>query len=206
MLTPRNARSATLATALTFALAATAPATSTGPQPGMTGVPAGAGADAEMTCVQCHVAPTPEAPEQSPGSLTIDGLPEAFEPGERYTLELAIAHPDETLLRWGFQLTAVSGEGLSGAGEFVVTDPVRTQVVAGASERQYIEHTYNGTAIGEAGGTSWTFDWIAPAHGTDAVSFFATGNAANTDGSQQGDYIVTRSPEPLIVVPPAESP
>ena len=36
---------------------------------------------------------------------------------------------------------------------------------------------------------AWAMDWTAPASGTGAVTFYASVNAANGDGSNQGDMI-----------------
>lgn len=42
-----------------------------------------------------------------------------------------------------------------------------------------------------AGPRSWEFDWTAPSAGTGPVRFYAAGNAANNDGSDNGDRIYT---------------
>lgn len=186
--------------ALTVAVAA-APlgAASIGPEPGVAGVPAGKGLPAERTCVACH-ASAPLNPDAQ-GTLALTGLPERYEPGARYHLQFTITHTDPAAKRWGFELTAVALPSLVGAGEIVLTDPKTTQTVFGdLGERQYVGHALQGTAPGKTGGHSWQFDWIAPAEDVGDVAFFGAANAANLDGSKEGDRIYSPSPKPLAVV------
>lgn len=177
------------------------PAASAGPQPASTGAPAIAAEAAEGTCnATCHTsfAPNPD----TVGALTVEGVPSQYEAGKTYTLTVKLSHKDG--LRWGFQMTAIAMKDGSGAGEFNVTDPATTQVLSAMSgTRSYVEHSYGGTAIGKAGGTSWTFGWKAPATSAGKVAFYAAGNVANADGSNQGDRIYTPSPKPIAESIPA---
>jgi len=172
---------------------------STGPQPASTGAPAGGGLPAELNCTSCHA--TSAVNPDDGGTLTLEGLPDAYAVGESYPLTLKIAHTDPSVMRWGFQLTSVAAEAMTGAGAFVVTDPQKTQVIEGGpGGRTYIEHGYGGTGIGTPGGFAWTFTWKAPDTDVGAVHFYGAANAANTDGSQQGDRIYSPSPEPLATI------
>lgn len=176
-----------------------ASATSSGPLPGLSGVPAGGGLAAEMDCTSCHQS-YPLNPDDR-GGVELRGLPERYQPGERYAVTFAIRHPDAALLRWGFQLTAVTTSAFLGAGGFAITDPENTQrVVGGEAGREYVEHTVPGTAPGRAGGTPWRFEWVAPAADVGDVAFFGGGVAANVDGSNQGDRVFNPTPEPLAIV------
>jgi hypothetical protein len=189
--------------ALVLALAASASSSSTAPQPGSTGVPGGGGFEAEPTCTSCHTG----FPLNSDGRgrLTLSGVPGRYVPGERYTLVLELRHPDEERKRWGFQLTAVRVKTLSGAGSFVVTDNPNTELIRGTvGNREYMSHSYFGTGVGEAGGQSWSFDWIAPAPAVGRVAFYGMGNAANVDGSKEGDRIYGPTPKPLAITDPAK--
>ncbi len=182
-------------------LASDAFAVSSGPQPAMTGVPALGDQPAEGLCVQCHNS-FPLNPDTA-GSIQVEGVPPAYTPGQTYTLTVRVAHPDAAAMRWGFQMTAVAMKDGAGAGEFVVTDPATTQLLPAMSgTRAYIEHGYNGTAIGQPGGASWTFDWKAPAADVGTVGFFAAGNVANADGSNQGDRVYSPSPAPVAQTQP----
>jgi len=189
-----------LATLLASALlcAQEAQATSSGPQPGLSGAPEIAGVPAEMTCTSCH-ATYPLNPDAL-GKVELLGLPEAYAPGRRYALTFRISHPDATLTRWGFQVTAIQRSDGQGAGEFVVTDPQDTQRVSGLAHRQYVEHTVPGTAMGKPGGTSWSFDWVAPARDVGEIVFYGGGNASNMDGSKEGDRIYNPTPAPLAAL------
>jgi hypothetical protein len=186
---------------LLVAMVSSAPAVSSGPQPSTTGAPAIGNEAAEGQCIQCHnsFAANPD----DAGRLELDGVPAHYEPGRSYTLTVRFTHGDKTVMRWGFQLTAIAMKDGAGAGEFVVTDPARTVVLtAMTGTRSYIEHGYGGTDIGKTGGASWTFDWKAPAADTGRIGFFGAANAANADGSNQGDRIYTRSPLPLAETAP----
>lgn len=195
------AASAVALLAATLLAATPARAASIGPQPGMTGAP-GAGAEPpEGLCVSCHTS-FPVNPDAL-GKVTLEGVPDRYEAGRAYTLTMRVSHPDAAALRWGFQLTAVAAKDGSGAGEFVATDAATTQVLASMSgTRTYVCHSYGGTAIGQAGGNAWTFEWKAPATTTGPVAFYGAANAANADGSNQGDRIYTKSPAPLAETKP----
>jgi hypothetical protein len=179
-------------------VAGDARASSAGPQPGMTGAAPTGGVAAEATCASCHVGAAVNPDET--GRVALEGLPSRYEPGRHYALVFRIAHADAALQRWGFQLTAVRAKDGQGAGELVVTDPATTQRVGGMAGRQYVEHTDPGTAIGESGGTSWRFDWVAPADAGDEVLFFGLAVAADASGSPNGDRVYGASPEPLARV------
>ncbi|HYC55973.1 MAG TPA: choice-of-anchor V domain-containing protein [Candidatus Binatia bacterium] len=198
----RLAASVAIAHVLALLAATSALAISTGPQPGNAGLPAGGGVEAELTCIGCHNS-SPLNPDQK-GSISLEGVPPRYEPGKSYTLTFRITHSDPSLTRWGFQVTAVTLPALEGAGELIVIDASTTQVIAGMSgTRSYLGHSYGGTAIGQSGGTAWSFQWTAPPAASGKVGFFAVGNAANADGSNQGDRIYSRSPEPIAVTEPA---
>jgi hypothetical protein len=171
-------------------------AASAGPQPASTGVPAIGTEAAEGLCISCHNS-FPVNPDTT-GVLTLEGVPPKYEPGKSYTLTLRLVHPEKTMLRWGFQMTAITMKDGSGAGEFVATDAARTMVLeAMTGTRSYIGQSYGGTEIGRTGGASWTFEWKAPAAAVGKIGFFAAANAANADGSNQGDRVYSKSPLPL---------
>lgn len=182
--------------ALAIVPARAAHATSAGPQPGTTGAPGAPGAPAETTCAACH-ATHPLNPDAR-GRVELLGVPERYAPGARYALRFRVVHPDAGRTRWGFQLVALSRNTLRSAGELVVTDPARTQLVESPDgARTYLAHAYGGTGIGSGGGFEWSFEWVAPAAAVGEIEFYAVGNAANMDGSQNGDLIFTPSPAPI---------
>lgn len=183
-----------LATALPALLSALA--SSLGPQPGVTGVPAGSDLLAEMTCHSCH-ATSPLNPDAQ-GQVRLEGVPDHYEGGRRYELVFVVEHPATDRLRWGFQLTAVDANSLRGVGRLAVIDPATTQLSEdGIGGRHYIGHSYSGTGVGETGGMRWPLAWEAPPEARGEVAFFGSANAANADGAKEGDWIFTPSPEPL---------
>lgn len=200
-----RARILPLVVAAVLIPAVPATSSSSSPQPGSAGVPEGGGFAAEPNCTSCHKG----FPLNSDGRgfLELAGVPKRYVPGARYKLELSVRHADDERKRWGFQLTAISAQSRRGAGEFVITDLPETQLIHGpVADREYVSHSYFGTAVGELGGHAWTFDWVAPDASAGRVFFYGVGNAANLDGSQDGDRIYMRpSAKPLAESAPARS-
>ncbi|MBI4531995.1 MAG: hypothetical protein HY709_10810, partial [Candidatus Latescibacteria bacterium] len=166
---------------------------------------AGAPPDNDFVCTHCHRS---FALNSGPGKLSITEVPEQYTPGERYTLTINLSQTGQR--RWGFEVTAIQPD-LHGAGTFVLTDTVHTQLSRYRPFFQnyfqdYVKHTlagtYNGTVNASPG---WSVDWIAPPRGTKTMTFYGTGNAANGDAvgrsdGNLGDYIYT------IVVASQEAP
>ncbi|MGH9894504.1 MAG: choice-of-anchor V domain-containing protein, partial [bacterium] len=135
----------------------------TGPFASSAGVPAGGDFPAEVTCSSSGCHETFPLNPDTRGKIAIVNLPDNYVPGRRYSLTFRITHPDPDRQRWGFQVTAVAKDTFLRAGEFVVTERRNTQIIGGGfGNRQYVEHTAPGTAVGRLGGNSWNFDWIAP--------------------------------------------
>jgi hypothetical protein len=164
-------------------------ASSTGPVPGSSGVPAAGNNAAENTCVMCHM-DYPLNPDGL-GKMTLLGVPSTYAPGKVYALELRVSHPEAN--RWGFQLTAVAGKDLHGAGDFAPMPQDRTtqRVTSDVGNRVYIEHGAIGkaTGVGQKNAFSWRFNWTAPSVSDGDVFFYGAFNAANGDGSNSGDKI-----------------
>jgi hypothetical protein len=150
---------------------------SSGPADGFTGAPG------EGTCNLCHEF------GPSDGSVEIEGLPPVYVTAQTYTVTVRLQDPGQQ--RWGFELTAIDENG-DGAGTFMITDPLNTQLSDNNPEtaRDYVKHTsqgiYNGTLDGPV---TWEFQWIAPASDRGPVSIYAAGNAADGDGTTAGNYI-----------------
>jgi hypothetical protein len=170
-------------------LTANVMASSTGPVPGLSGVPAAGNNGAENTCVMCHL-DYPLNPDGL-GKMTLVGVPSTYVPGKIYALELQVSHPEAN--RWGFQLTAVAGKDLHGAGDFapLAQDRTTQRVVSDIGNRVYIEHGATGkaTGVGQKNTFSWRFNWTAPSVSDGDVLFYGVFNAANGDGSNGGDKI-----------------
>src|SRR5215213_7944262 len=154
---------------------------SAGPPAGYTGAPQ----EEPEACAECHV-----PPDAGTGKISITA-PQTYVPGQTYPITVTHTNPDQTRLRWGFELTVLDTASDEKAGELQSSDGL-SQVLNNAGPglaRQYIEHTAVGTFIGQHKGASWTFNWIAPPIDVGPVVFYAAGNHANNDGNTSGDYI-----------------
>jgi len=151
-----------------------------GPSPGLTGD------FGQLNCTDCH---TGNPLNAAGGTLSIEGLPAQYNPGQTYPITVRISKSGQQ--RWGFQLSARFASGGAQAGTLIVTSAATTQILT-QSNIQYIEHTSQGTQSGAAQGT-WTFNWQAPSPASGAVRLSVAGNAANGNGSNSGDFIYTAS-------------
>lgn len=115
-------------------------------------------------------------------------------PGNKYAVKISVA--DNNVSRFGFQFVALKDKDLSNAGNIVITNAARTQVIynyIALKDRQYATYTYLGSGATSLGKSEWTFDWIAPAQNEGTVSLYAAVSSANNDGTDKGDYIFTKS-------------
>ncbi|MGH9766924.1 MAG: choice-of-anchor V domain-containing protein, partial [Blastocatellia bacterium] len=164
-----------------------------GPPPSQTGAPS------EGTCASCHFS----FPLNSGGgTFTITGLPANYSSGQEVDITITLTQSNRAL--YGFQVTALNDAG-GQAGTLIVTDPARTQTVTGSvgGGRTYIEHTFGGTTPSATNQGIWTFRWRAPATSAGRVTFYAAGNAANGNGSTDGDFIYTTTAVTQPVAQPA---
>src|SRR5512140_1394519 len=151
---------------------------STLPPAGLTGAPG------EGTCIGCH---GDFGLNSGDGTLSVSA-PASYVAGTTYPITVTLADPGR--VRWGFEVTALTGAN-SMAGSFANTAlTTQTQTSNG---RMYASHTTqrgaDGTFAGTADGpVSWSFNWVAPASGSGGVTFYATGVAADGSGDT-GDYV-----------------
>jgi len=161
---------------------------SSGPPDGRTGAPD------ELTCANgCH---TSFVLNSGPGSVEIDA-PSVYEPGMTYAIAVSVMQMGQ--MRWGFELTVLDDNGEQ-AGDLFSPD-ANTQVSASLG-REYVKHTTVGTMAGQLDGNTFMFEWTAPEFDSGPITFYAAGNAANGDFTNQNDYIYTTStqvPEPTGV-------
>src|SRR5215813_6291970 len=152
-----------------------------GPNPGHTGAPG------ELTCATsgCHTGSL----NSGPGQFSIVP-PTSYEPGQTYQIAVTHQTNDSSRRRWGFQLTVLDDSNNNKAGNLANLGST-TQVLDGGPDgnRQYIEHSFNGTFQGQQNGASWTFNWTAPSTDVGPITFYAAGNQANNDGNTSGDFI-----------------
>lgn len=172
------------------ALASLAVANSTGPPLGRTGAPALGGDPAEPTCnaVGCHAG----NPLNFNGTLAIEGAPAVYEPGESYELTVRLttnSTASSPQRRWGFELTALSLTTGQTVGSFL-SPSLR---IASLGGRTYVSQDLQSLQAGTPSPVTWTFTWIAPSTDQGTVGFYAAGNAANGNFTNQGDFIYTGS-------------
>jgi hypothetical protein len=158
----------------------------------------------QPTCNQqlCH---SGNALNAAGGSLTINGVPAEYQPGQTYPITVTLARSGQ--MRWGFELAVRAVSDGQQAGNITVTDSLQTERRM-QSGIQYIHHTLSGTSPNTPGPKSWTFNWTAPATQVGVIRFNAAGNAANNNGTNLGDFIYTAqvdSNPPSTTPPPAPS-
>jgi uncharacterized protein (TIGR03437 family) len=158
------------------------------------------------TCTECH-APTGA---KGTGSVSIK-FPGAlsYTPGVAQQIIVTVADPNQK--RWGFQLAARQSSATgTQAGSFTPGTDGFTQLVcfskdlnpgnelygpgcssSTANPLQYIEHTSSGTRLGQTKSATFTFTWTPPASSVGNVVLYVAGNAANGDGTDEGDHIYT---------------
>ena len=161
-------------------------ASQSGPAPGLTGAPG----ESDCASSGCH---TGNDLNSNLGSLTISGLPTMYRPDQEINLTVTLSQPGRS--RFGFQLTAVDDRGRK-AGELILTDTIRTQKITtfvASGPRDYVFHTVAGTVPTGTNQGSWTVKWKAPSQTVGRVTFHASGNAANGNGAQTGDFIYVTS-------------
>ena len=169
-----------------------------GPPDGRTNAPG------ETNCTACH---TSFPLNSGAGTLSVSDLG-SWNPGQVYDLTITLADPDA--IRWGFECTIINGAGDS-VGTLESIDANTQTSTTGT--RDYAKHTSAGTQIGTPDQGSWTVRWTAPAAATGDVTLYMTGNAANGNFNNQGDYIyaISRtwseggaSPAPMPLIAGAE--
>ena len=140
----------------------------------------------EPSCRECHF----DGPTRPPEALSLGGLPERYQPGAVYPLEVSIR--DTTARVGGFQLAARVAAGPHAgtqAGTLCAAD-ARVDVVADtATGVQYASHA----GARSADSLQWKLSWQAPAEDVGPVIFHVAANSANDDDSMLGDVIILRS-------------
>jgi hypothetical protein len=154
------------------------------------GAPPGfSGGFKEDSCTACHFS---FDLNQSPGRLVIEGVPAKFTPGEKYTLTVILTRPE--MKRAGFQLTARFKDSGLQAGALASGAEQTSRIGVEASGGiQYANQKKEGASV-SAENVRWTIEWTAPS-GSAPVVFHVSANAADGDGTTNGDYIYTASVE-----------
>ena len=161
-----------------------------GPDFGYTGAPGDNG-----NCTACHAGNV----GTGTGSVAVTGIPNAYTPGQTYPLTVTVQQTGRQ--KFGFQLTVIDASNNRAGTLAPLTGETQLNPVSGQGNRQYIEHTQQGSNGSTS--RSWQIQWTAPATDMGAVRFFVAGNAANNDGQSSGDSIYLNSylSDPRAAIP-----
>jgi hypothetical protein len=145
------------------------------------------GAPGEQTCAtQCHTGTVNSGTGNV--SISFNGGSNTYVAGQSYPVTVTVTDP--TMLRYGFQITALNPGGVGASvGTFTLTNTTNTSAQQGnvGGVRRYVGHKTAGS------NNTWTFQWNAPTSPTGPVTFYASGNATNQNGSGSGDKVYTTS-------------
>ncbi len=146
---------------------------------GSPGGRSGSPGDGGNSCVQCHSSfPTISVTDWITSDIPAGG----YELSEVYNITMTGIH--EGVSKFGFEFTAEDSEG-NKVGTLSILNPTETQLTNGTVAAT---HTSQGTTpIGDS--KSWTVEWTAPDDPAGDVTFYASLNAANGNGSTSGDQI-----------------
>ncbi|TVP45875.1 MAG: hypothetical protein EA350_08275 [Gemmatimonadales bacterium] len=147
------------------------------------------------TCLACHW--EFDDAEDAVGSLQVSGVPEAWKPGERYTLDIEVKRPG--MVVGGFQLAARFTSDTTQAGAFRIPEQESGRIaVLDEGGLLFAQHTEDGIpAENGAGRVRWSVIWEAPDEeapgrpipGTAEVVLNVSAVAGDGDRSQMGDYV-----------------
>lgn len=156
------------------------------------GAPAGfSGGFGEQSCHGCHFTGEVNA---APGRVLLDGVPDRYTPGSVYVLTITLTRPGMAL--GGFQLTARFADDGHQAGTIApaADDSARVRVEEEGAV-QYANQTREGAAASDGRAARWKVAWTAPARAEGRIVFHVAANAADGDGTSEGDHIYTCSAE-----------
>jgi hypothetical protein len=142
----------------------------------------GSPGDGNANCTQCHSG----TPNSVNDWITSDVPSSGYVPGQTYTITTTGTHSG--VGKFGFELTSEDESG-NKVGSIVVTNDTETQLTNGGLA---ITHTSQGN-IPSGDTKSWSCDWIAPIDVDGPVTFFASINAADGNGTGTGDVIYLTS-------------
>ncbi len=114
-----------------------------------------------------------------------------YQPGKSYTLRVRV-NASGSPARYGFQAVALSGANNVKAGSFGTAPTGFRKTVL--QDREYVEHSSPRST------NTLEIPWTAPTTGGESIRFYASGIAANNNGSSSGDASA-RLAQPLQINP-----
>lgn len=163
-----------------------------GPPPGFSG---GFG---EQSCHACHF---DAEPNDGLGSLRISGYPDHYRPGETYPITVSLERAGMEAA--GFQLAVrFAGDGGQAGSLTAPSDEDRRVAVSTDRGITYAFQTEIGSEPSASDAIRWVVAWTAPEGGA-TIHFHVAANAADGDGSADGDFVYTSMAEsgPAVALP-----
>ena len=151
--------------------------------------PAHTGGFGEPTCqTVCHS----EFPLNTDGgTLTMDGIPDFYKPGEKYIVRVMLTRPGTE--RAGFQMSARYQSGGSKGKQAGRLKAIDKNVEIDVKNRiLYARHTVAGAEYVKADTARWSLEWSSPLAPQGPIIFYIAANAADWNDSETGDYIYTQ--------------
>jgi hypothetical protein len=155
------------------------------------------GAPGENTCVQCH---SGSAVNSGSGSISINTasiINGEYEMGQTYDLSVVVEQTGVSL--FGFSIVALDANGNSVGTWIAGTDNHLDAATISGVTRQYLTHDFNGGATADS--HTFSFQWTAPTEDFGAITFYASGNAANGNEASSGDKVYTTSQQVVLAQP-----
>ena len=163
--------------------------------PTFTGVPpTGRTGATGSYCTSCHGGALLNT---SGGSVQVTGLPTTIAAGVAYNFSIATTHAASDRLKWGFSIAAKNSAGAN-IGSFSTTNP------NAAPNGDELSHN---NAVTTPATNTFTYNnlaWTAPATlgaNDGQVTFYYTGNAANGNNANSGDFIYAGTQTSAVVLP-----
>lgn len=156
------------------------------------GAPTGrTGAPGESTCTSCH------NQNSGPGQVSIIA-PATYTPGQTYQIQVQNVTTDTSRTNWGFELIPLNGANMAGT---LINLNANTRLRVSGT-KTYATHTLAGTFPNTSGGSTWTFNWTAPATNVGNVTFYAAGLHGDNAGDDAGDqtYLTSKVMTPAQAV------
>lgn len=129
------------------------------------------------SCATCHNSGN-FSPSLNVQLLDGDMAVSSYEPGKTYMLSVAVTGA-EAAGGYGFQSVLLYGDDDLNAGSFGT--PASGMQVTPLNDRMYAEHS------SRSNDNEFTIEWTAPESGVGDIRLYASGNAANANGSVSGD-------------------
>lgn len=139
--------------------------------------PAHTGGLGEPDCAACHFGPEPESRGVS---LSLQGMPERYDPGSTYRITLVL---EAAGMKSGGMLLSVRTHEGRQAGTLAPGDDLETVQSGGIHYLRHVRPARGPEAV-------WRLAWTAPEECAGPVLMHAAANAANDDDSALGDVPV----------------